>query len=163
MPKYLLIILVLIFLLPASTLASSSSASFLSLQGFSVHFKNNDQRKSVHPTLGYEHSPDQTLGWQLGFFQDSFGKNASYLGVNYTPYKTTMMGKSVRLILAANVVRKQYLKGGPVETRFIPTPVVEINVYKNLAVNLTGSPQLDYGDDHHTNGVIFLQMKLSLE
>jgi len=160
--KCLSCVLLLMVLLPAPVLAASRSARFLSLQGFSVHFKNAGERKAVHPTLGYEHSPNRTLGWQVGFFQDSFGKNASYLGFNYTPYRTRWLGKSVRLILAANIVRKQYLKGGEVETRIIPTPVIELGLYQNLSVNLTGSPQLDYGDNHHTNGVVFLQVKLKL-
>jgi hypothetical protein len=61
-----------------------------------------------------------------------------------------------------NVMEKQYLKGKDLETRIIPMPILEVKASNKLSINVTGTPQLDYSDKHHTNGVILFQFKMAM-
>lgn len=135
----------------------------VSLQSFSYHFQKADERRGSHPGLGYEFSPFERLGFQGGTFVDSFGYQATYAGLNYSMFEFSLLGKSSRIILSASMMNKIYTKGGEPDTRFVPMPILETQLYKRLSINLTGSPEMDYYDGKHTNGVLFVQFKLGVK
>ena len=142
--------------------AARSTASHIALQAVSVHFKKANQRQAIHPAIGYEYSPTRAVGWQGGFFKDSFGTRSAYLGLNYSMGAFQIGHIPGRLILESNIVHKQFVKNGATETHFVPMPVLELGLTKTVGVNITGSPQLDYYNGNHTNGVIVFQLKLDL-
>ena len=153
----------LLVLMSFSPLYAGEKAHHLAIQAFSLHFAKINERQAIHPTLGYEYSPYQSVGWQVGFFKDSFGFRSEYIGVNYPVKRFSLSGVPLRFILAGDMVHKKFVKGGEGETRFIPVPMLEAKLMRNLSVNITGSPQLDYYNGKHTNGVIVVQFKLDLD
>lgn len=132
----------------------------ISLQSVSIHFKKSKERQAIHPGLGYEYSPYQSMGWQAGFFKDSFGYPSGYLGINYPVKKATVFGVPLRLIGVLNIVHKKFVKGGVGETKLVPFPIIETALRDNISLNLTGTPRLDYYDNKRTNGVLVMQLKI---
>ena len=139
------------------------AANHIALEAFSLHFKKANERKAIHPAVGYEYSPQKTVGWQVGFFKDSFGARSGYAGVNYSLARFGGNRVKGRVILAANLVRKQFVKNGGAETHFVPMPILELSMTPSVSVNITGSPQLDYYNGKHTNGVVVFQVKIGLD
>ncbi|HBS25640.1 MAG TPA: hypothetical protein DD827_00695 [Gammaproteobacteria bacterium] len=151
------VFIALMFCVPAK---ADEAVQYISLQAVSLHFKKYKERQAVHPSLGYEYSRNRKLGWQAAWFKDSFGYQSGYMGVNYTAKQFKLLGMSVRLIGALNVVHKQFVKGGDGETKLVPIPIIELGIQKYISLNITGSPELDYANGKHTNGVVVMQLKL---
>ncbi len=147
---------------PQVSHATENSANHIALQAVSLHFKKANQRQGIHPAIGYEYSPNHAFGWQAGFFKDSFGTRSAYVGINYSMPIIRIGRIPGRLILESNIVHKQFTKDSTAETHFVPMPVVELGLTKTVQVNITGSPQLDYYNGKHTNGVLVFQLKLDL-
>jgi len=157
-----IVILSLVLLTVSSTSFAADLERFISLPSVSYHFENFSDRKAFHPGIGYEYSPDHAMGWQAALFQDSFGQDARYIGVNYSSKAFPLLGFRVRTMGVLNVMEKQYLKGQDIETRIIPMPILEVKATNKLSFNVTGTPQLDYSEKHHTNGVILFQLKMAM-
>jgi len=157
-----IVVLSFILLSISSVSLAEDLERFVSLPSISYHFENFNDRKAFHPGIGYEYSPDHALGWQAALFQDSFGQNAQYIGANYSSKAFPMFGLRMRVMGMLNIINKQFLKGQDVETRIIPMPIVEVKATQKLSFNITGTPQLDYSSQHHTNGVVLFQMKMAL-
>ena len=94
-----------------------------------------------------------------GTLSDSFGYQAMYSGINYAT-KPTLYGK-VRFLIGASLVHKQYKKNAEPETKLLPIPALEIKMSKRSVLNISGSPQVDYGN-HRNNAVLFFQFKLNI-
>ena len=124
-----------------------------------IHFKNFSEREAFVPGLGWEYSPTGKVGFHVGTLSDSFGAQATYLGVNYGTRR--MFNNKVRFLLGATAVRKQFHKNSPLETKIVPFPVMEMNLWKRASLNITGSPEIDYNGSH-SNAVMFFQFKLQL-
>ena len=123
------------------------------------HFENFNERNAFTPGLGWEYSPSGKIGWHVGTLSDSFGYQAMYGGINYAT-KPKLFGK-VRFLIGASVVHKQYKKNSEAETKILPIPAMEIKLTKRSVLNVSGSPQVDYGN-HRNNAVLFFQFKLNL-
>ncbi|MFK7889659.1 MAG: hypothetical protein AB8B63_02495, partial [Granulosicoccus sp.] len=132
---------------------------FLVFNTIALHFENFDDRNALTPGIGWEYSPSSKIGWHLGTFSDSFGFQSAYAGLNYAT-KPTMNGR-LRFILGATVLRKQYKANGGPETKLVPLPALELRLSRRSVLNVSGSPQVDFGD-HHNNAVVFFQYKLNL-
>lgn len=149
--------------LALSSLFTSASAtaddSYLVVSTAAYHFENFDERNAFTPGLGWEYSPSSKIGWHAGTLSDSFGYQALYGGINYAT-KPRFYGK-VRFLIGATVLHKQYKKNADPETKIVPLPAMEIKLTKRSVLNLSGSPQVDYGN-HRNNGVLFFQFKLNL-
>lgn len=124
-----------------------------------IHFKNFSDRNAFVPGLGWEYSPTGKVGFHVGTLSDSFGAQASYLGVNYGTRR--FINNKVRFLLGASVVRKQFHKNKPLETKILPFPVMEMNLWKRASLNVSGSPELDFAGSKN-NAVMFFQFKLQL-
>jgi hypothetical protein len=157
-----IVVLSFILLTISSVSLAADLERFVSLPSLSYHFENFNDRKAFHPAIGYEYSPDHAVGWQAAFFQDSFGQDARYIGINYSSKGFALFGFRTRVMGVLNVMEKQYLKGKDLETRIIPMPILEVKASNKLSINVTGTPQLDYSDKHHTNGVILFQFKMAM-
>jgi hypothetical protein len=142
----------------AAALAKDTQNDFLVVSAGAYHFENFDERNAFTPGLGWEYSPSGKIGWHAGTLSDSFGYQAMYGGINYAT-KPTFFGK-VRFLIGASVVHKQYKKNAEPETKLLPFPAMEIKLTKRAVLNVSGSPQLDYGD-HRNNAVLFFQFKLN--
>ncbi len=160
---WLVIALALPILPGVASAATKPAANHIALEAFSFHFKKSSERKGIHPAVGYEYSPQNAVGWQAGFFKDSFGSRSGYAGINYSLARFGGAHVKGRFILAANMVRKQFVKNGGTETHFVPMPILELSLAPAVAVNITGSPQLDYYNGKHTNGVVVFQIKIGLD
>jgi len=123
------------------------------------HAKNADERNAVTPGIGWEYSPSNRIGFHIGTVSDSFGYQATYGGLNYATPR--FFYNRARFILAATILRKQYRVNAGPETKIVPLPALELSLSKNAVLNLSGSPEVDYGD-HHNNAVLFFQLKLNL-
>ncbi|MFK7855722.1 MAG: hypothetical protein AB8B79_16480 [Granulosicoccus sp.] len=152
-----------VFLLALGLLLSSASAKadngFLVFNTVALHFKNFDDRNALTPGLGWEYSPSSKLGWHAGTLSDSFGYQSVYAGINYAT-KPKVFGK-VRFLIGATVLHKQFKKNAEPETKLVPFPAMEVKLSRRSVLNLSGSPQVDYGD-HRNNAVLFFQYKLQL-
>jgi len=124
-----------------------------------IHFKNFSDRNAFVPGLGWEYSPSGKIGFHVGTLSDSFGAQATYLGVNYGTRR--MLKNRVRFLLGATAVRKQYHKNKGLETKIVPFPVMEIALSKRVNLNVSGSPEIDYAGSH-SNAVMFFQLKMQL-
>jgi hypothetical protein len=144
--------------LPGNPPASRPQNQYLTLQTFSFHFEKRDKRKGFNPTIGFESSPNRQLGWHAGVFIDSFGHSSGYLGANYSFSELTWLGERTRLLATISIVHKQFQAGRGGETKIIPSPMLEIPLYKDLLVNISGVPQIN-SKRHHTNGLVFAQFK----
>lgn len=142
-----------------NTASAKSNHDYLVFNTIALHFENFDDRNAVTPGIGWEHSPSSKIGWHAGTFSDSFGFQSAYAGLNYAT-KPKFHGK-LRFILGGTILRKQFKKNGGPETKIVPLPAMEYRVSKRAVINLSGSPQVDFGD-HHNNAVVFFQLKLNL-
>ena len=121
-----------------------------------IHFKNFSDRNAFVPGLGWEYSPTGKIGFHVGTLSDSFGAQATYLGVNYGTRR--MFNNRVRFLLGATAVNKQFHKNKGLETKIVPFPVMEVALSKRASLNISGSPEIDYAGSH-SNAVMFFQVK----
>jgi len=135
--------------------------SYLVFNTFSYHFKNADKRNAVTPGIGFEYSPTGKIGFHVGTVRDSFSYQAKYLGLNYATPRYASLGGKVRFIVGATILNKQYHPNSEPETKIVPLPVVEIAFSEKAVLNISGSPEIDYGE-HHNNAVVFFQFKLNM-
>ena len=143
----------------ASANAKDTKNDFLVISAGAYHFKHFDERNAFTPGLGWEYSPSGKIGWHAGTVSDSFGYQSVYGGINYAT-KPKFNGK-VRFLLGASIVHKQFKKNSAAETKLLPIPTMEIRLTKRSVLNVTGTPQVDYGNNK-SNGVLFFQFKLNL-
>lgn len=143
----------------ASASAKDNQNDFLVVSAGAYHFENFNERNAFTPGLGWEYSPSGKIGWHVGTLSDSFGYQAVYGGINYAT-KPKFFGR-VRFLIGASVVHKQFKKNAEAETKILPIPAMEIKLTKRSVLNVSGSPQVDYGD-HRNNAVLFFQFKLNL-
>jgi hypothetical protein len=143
----------------AAASAQDTQNDYLVVSAGAYHFANFDERNAFTPGLGWEHSPSAKIGWHAGTLSDSFGYQAMYGGINYAT-KPKFFSK-VRFLIGASLVHKQYKKNAEAETKILPIPAMEIKLTKRAVLNVSGSPQVDYGD-HRNNAVLFFQFKLNL-
>jgi hypothetical protein len=143
----------------ATANAQDAQNDFLVVSAGAYHFENFDERNAFTPGLGWEYSPSGKIGWHAGTLSDSFGYQAMYGGINYAT-KPKFFGK-VRFLIGASLVHKQYKKNAEAETKILPIPAMEIKLSKRSVLNVSGSPQVDYGD-HRNNAVLFFQFKLNI-
>lgn len=153
-----LLALGIIFTSAAAT-AKDTRNDFLVVSAGAYHFENFNERNAFTPGLGWEYSPSAKIGWHAGTLSDSFGYQAVYGGVNYAT-KPKIFGR-VRFLIGASLVHKQYKKNAEAETKILPIPAMEIRLTKRSVLNVSGSPQVDYGN-HRNNAVLFFQFKLNL-
>ena len=153
-------------LLPAAvalTLGIGPSAhaadGYLVLNTVAFHFKNAEERNTFTPGIGWEYSPSSKIGFHVGTLSDSFGYQAAYGGLNYAT-QPVLAGR-VRFMLGATILHKQFMKDSEPDTKLVPLPAVEFGITKKAVLNISGSPEIDYGD-HHNNAVVFFQLKLNL-
>lgn len=152
-------------MLAAALITGNSTAraddGYLVFNTFALHLQDSDGRNTVTPGIGWEYSPSNALGFHGGTLSDSFGYQSFYGGLNYaTPRIAAFQGK-VRFILGATLLHKQFKKGGEPETKIVPLPAIEFALSKRAVLNVSGSPEVDYGE-HHNNAVVFFQFKLGL-
>lgn len=143
----------------AAANAKDKQNDFLVISAGAYHFEHFDERNAFTPGLGWEYSPSGKIGWHVGTLSDSFGYQAMYGGINYAT-RPTLFGR-VRFLIGASLVHKQYKKNAEAETKILPIPAMEIKLTRRSVLNVSGSPQVDYGD-HHNNAVLFFQFKLNL-
>lgn len=135
--------------------------SYLVFNTFAYHFKNADKRNAVTPGIGFEYSPTGKLGFHVGTVRDSFSYQAKYFGLNYATPRYESLGGKVRFIIGATALNKQYHPNSEPETKIVPLPVVEFLISKKATLNISGSPEIDFGE-HHNNAVVFFQFKLNM-
>lgn len=152
-------VLLLAFGLLLGSASAKADNGFLVFNTVALHFKNFDDRNALTPGLGWEYSPSSKLGWHAGTLSDSFGYQSVYAGINYAT-KPKVFGK-VRFLIGATVLHKQFKKNAEPETKLVPFPAMEVKLSRRSVLNLSGSPQVDYGD-HRNNAVLFFQYKLQL-
>jgi hypothetical protein len=150
-------------LLAFGSLTGSASAkadkSFLVLNTLALHFENFDERNTFTPGVGWEYSPSSKLGFHVGTLSDSFGYQSYYGGINYATQP--MLASRVRFLVGASIVHKQFKKNGEPETKLLPFPAMEIKLSQRSVLNVSGSPQVDFGNQRN-NAVLFFQYKLQL-
>jgi len=153
-------------LLPVATVlalgfsqVARAADGYLVLNTIALHFENADERNTFTPGIGWEYSPSSKIGFHVGTLADSFGYQAAYGGLNYAS-QPVLNGK-VRFMLGATILHKQFMKNAEPSTKLVPLPAVEIGLTEKAVLNVSGSPEVDYGE-HHNNAVIFLQLKLNL-
>ncbi|PID61490.1 MAG: hypothetical protein CSB44_06750 [Gammaproteobacteria bacterium] len=144
-----------------SCLASLAKAEdgHLVFHTYAHHFKNADERNDFTPGIGWEYSPSNRIGWHVGTLSDSFGYQAWYVGLNYAT-RPFFFGR-VRLLLGATALHKQYKLNAEPETKFVPLPAIEFKLGNRSTLNVSGSPEVDYGE-YDNNAVIFFQYKLGM-
>lgn len=155
--KNILLASVLGFGLNANT--ASADDGHLVFNTAAIHFKNFKDRNAFVPGIGWEYSPTGKVGFHAGTLSDSFGYQATYIGVNYGTRK--MLNNRVRFLVGATVVRKQFHKNTDPEVKIVPFPVMEISLTQRAKINVSGSPEIDYAGGH-SNGVMFFQFKMNL-
>ena len=132
---------------------------YLVFNTFAWHFEMSDERNDFTPGIGFEYSPTNRIGFHGGTLSDSFGYQAKYGGIHYTTPR--FFDNRVRLIGGVTALHKQYsIKRGP-ETKIVPLPALEISLTDRAVLNLSGSPDVDFGDISN-NKVVWLQFKLGL-
>lgn len=140
------------------TLSQAKAADgFLVINTIALHFENFDERNTFTPGIGWEYSPSAKIGWHVGTLSDSFGYQSSYGGINYAT-NPKFNGK-VRFMLGATVLHKQFKKNAEPETKLVPLPAIEFRMSDRAVLNLSGSPQVDFGDQQN-NAVLFFQLKI---
>ncbi|MFK7860253.1 MAG: hypothetical protein AB8B64_15645 [Granulosicoccus sp.] len=145
-------------LVGTSSLAQANDG-YLVINTVALHFENFDDRNAFTPGVGWEYSPSGKLGWHAGTLSDSFGYQSTYGGINYAT-KPKLYGK-MRFMIGATILHKQFRKNAEPETKIVPLPAVEFRFSDQAVLNLSGSPQVDYGD-HRNNAVLFFQLKLAM-
>jgi len=156
--------LVAVCVLSAGSLIGSTGAAvaddgYLVINTLALHFENFNDRNAFTPGVGWEYSPSGKIGWHAGTLADSFGYQSTYGGINYAT-KPLVYGK-LRFLIGATVLHKQFKEDAEPETKLVPLPAVEFRFSEEAVLNLSGSPQVDYGD-HRNNAVLFFQLKLAL-
>jgi len=58
-------------------------------------------------------------------------------------------------------LHKQYKENAEPETKIVPLPAMEVKLTDRAVLNLSGSPQIDYGE-HRNNAVLFFQFKVNV-
>jgi len=153
-----------VILLTVGFLGTTSSAmaddGYLVINTLALHFENFDERNAFTPGIGWEYSPSSKIGWHGGTLSDSFGYQSAYGGINYAT-KPKLYGK-LRFMIGATVLHKQFKKNGEPETKLVPLPAMEFKFSDRAVLNLSGSPQVDFGD-HRNNAVLFFQLKLAMQ
>ena len=155
-------------LLAAALLACASAASadetgrrdgYVVFNTFAWHFEMSDERRDFTPGIGWEYSPSNRIGFHVGTLSDSFGYQARYGGIHYSTPR--FFRNRVRLMLGATALHKKYkIKEAP-ETKIVPLPALEFSITDRAVLNLSGSPDVDFGDISN-NKVVWLQFKLGL-
>lgn len=156
--------LVAIGVLVAGSLFSTTSLAkandgFLVINTLALHFENFDDRNAFTPGLGWEYSPSSKIGWHAGTLSDSFGYQSAYGGINYAT-KPKLYGK-LRFLIGATILHKQFKKNAEPETKIVPLPAMEFRMSERTVLNLSGSPQVDFGNQRN-NAVLFFQLKLAM-
>ena len=132
---------------------------YLVFNTFAWHFENSDERNDFTPGIGWEYSPTNRLGFHVGTLSDSFGYQAKYGGIHYSTPR--FLDNRVRLMVGATALHKKYkIKDDP-ETKLVPLPAIEFSVSDRAVLNLSGSPDVDFGEISN-NKVVWLQFKLGL-
>ncbi len=157
------------FAFAAALLTGASAASadlgterhdgYLVFNTFAWHFENSDERNDFTPGIGLEYSPTNRVGFHGGTLSDSFGYQARYAGVHYTTKR--FLSNRVRLMLGATALHKKYKVKDDPETKIVPLPAIEISLTDRAVLNVSGSPDVDFGDISN-NKVVWLQFKLGL-
>ena len=146
-------------MLMANTSVAKADNGYLVLNTFAYHFENFDDRNAFTPGVGWEYSPSNKIGWHVGTLSDSFGYQSSYGGINFAT-KPVIAGR-LRFLIGATVLHKQFRANGDPETKIVPLPAVEFRITNRAVLNLSGSPQIDFGEQRN-NAVLFFQLKLGL-
>ena len=153
--------LLLSTLLLLGSATARADDGYLVFNTLALHLQEAEGRNTVTPGIGWEYSPSAKLGFHGGTLSDSFGYQAFYAGLNYATPRLALFDGRVRFILGASILHKQFLKDGEPETKIVPLPVMELALTRRAVLNVSGSPEIDYGN-HHNNAVVFLQLKLNL-
>ena len=132
---------------------------YLVFNTFAWHFENSDERNDFTPGIGWEYSPSNHVGFHVGTLSDSFGYQARYGGVHYTTPR--FFDNRVRLMLGATALHKKYKIKDEPETKIVPLPAIEISLTDRAVLNVSGSPDVDFGEISN-NKVVWLQFKLGL-
>ena len=140
----------------AANANTKANSSFLVFSAAALHFENFDERNALTPGVGWEYSPSHKLGFNVGTLSDSFGYQAYYGGVNVAT--NPMLAGRVRFLAGLSVVHKQFTKNADPETKVLPFPAMEVKLYKNSVLNISGSPAIDFADQKN-NAVLFFQYK----
>jgi len=141
--------------------AAHADDGYLVFNTFAFHLQESEGRNTVTPGIGWEYSPSGRLGFHGGTLSDSFGYQAFYGGLNYATPRLAALDHRVRFILGATVLHKQFLINGEPDTKIVPLPAMELTLGKRAVLNISGSPEIDYGE-HHNNAVVFMQFKLGI-
>ncbi|MFK7995361.1 MAG: hypothetical protein AB8B87_14565 [Granulosicoccus sp.] len=155
---------VAMFMLAASLLLGKAGLAhadngYLVINTLALHFENFDDRNAFTPGVGWEYSPSAKIGWHIGTLSDSFGYQSAYGGINYAT-KPKLNGK-LRFMIGATILHKQFKKNGEPETKLVPLPAMEFRMSERTVLNLSGSPQVDFGDQKN-NAVLFFQLKIAV-
>ena len=151
-------------LLAGAATASANSEEgrrdgYLVFNTFAWHFENSDERNDFTPGIGWEYSPSNRIGFHVGTLSDSFGYQARYGGIHYSTPR--FFANRVRLMVGATALHKKYkIKDDP-ETKIVPLPALEFSITDRAVLNLSGSPDVDFGEISN-NKVVWLQFKLGL-
>ena len=152
-----------VLLAGASTVAASSEDGrldgYVVFNTFAWHFEMSDERNDFTPGIGLEYSPTNRIGFHAGTLSDSFGYQAKYGGVHYTSPR--FFRNRMRVLLGATALHKQYKLLDDPETKIVPLPALEFSITDRAVLNLSGSPDVDFGDISN-NKVVWLQFKLGL-
>ena len=132
---------------------------YLVFNTFAWHFENSDERNDFTPGIGVEYSPSNRLGFHAGTLSDSFGYQARYGGIHYSTPR--FFADRVRLMLGATALHKKYKIKDEPETKIVPLPALELSLTDRAVLNISGSPDVDFGDISN-NRVVWLQFKLGL-
>ena len=154
----------------AALLACASTASalgngderfdgFVVFNTFAWHFEMSDERRDFTPGIGLEYSPSNRIGFHAGTLSDSFGYQAMYGGVHYSTPR--FFRNRVRVLLGVTALHKKYKIADEPETKLVPLPAIEFSITDRAVLNLSGSPDVDFGDISN-NKVVWLQFKLGL-
>lgn len=145
--------------LSANANAATPENGFLVINTLALHFENFDDRNAITPGIGWEYSPSSKIGWHGGTLSDSFGYQAFYGGINYAT-RPIIKGK-LRFMIGATLLHKQYHENSDPETKLVPLPAMEVQINKRAVLNVSGSPQVDYGE-FSNNAVMFFQLKIGM-
>ena len=155
-------------LLAAALLACAGAASadetgrrngYVVLNTFAWHFEMSDERRDFTPGIGLEYSPTNRVGFHAGTLSDSFGYQARYGGIHYSTPR--FFKNRVRLMLGATALHKKYKIKDEPETKIVPLPAIEVSLTDRAVLNLSGSPDVDFGEISN-NKVVWLQFKLGM-
>ena len=157
-PSALIAIGVLLLFGSAKTWADDG---YLVINTVALHLQETEGRNTVTPGLGLEYSPSGKLGFHAGTLSDSFGYRSYYGGLNYATPRYAVFDGRIRFILGATVLHKQFRVAGEPETKIVPLPAAEFAITRRAVLNVSGSPEIDFGE-HSNNAVVFFQLKLNL-